>query len=146
MAIKVLTIDEDSSMTTLLGVVLRGYGMDVISCDTGEKGIIFAKNEKPDIILLNLLLPGTDGWEVCKILRAFTSVPIAILSSLDDPKVISSALDAGADDFLKKPISSPELIAHIRNLLRRYRVETIPTAMMREFVTTPRISISGNRP
>ncbi|MEI6289602.1 MAG: response regulator [Chloroflexota bacterium] len=145
MTIKVLTIDDDSSMTTLLGTVLRGNGMDVISCDTGEKGITIARSEKPDIILLDLLLPGTDGWHVCKILRTFTAAPIAILSCLDDPNVISSALDAGADDFLKKPISTPELIAHIKNLIRRYRVETIPTSMMREFVSTTRVSLSGNR-
>jgi len=79
-----------------------------------------------------LLLPGTDGWEVCKTLRTFTSVPIAILSALDDPAIISTALDAGADDYMTKPIASRVLIAHIKNLARRHMVENNSATMMRE--------------
>jgi DNA-binding response OmpR family regulator len=132
MILKVLTIDDDSSMTELLGILLRSHGMDVISCNSGLQGIELARVEKPDIIILDLLLPGTDGWEVCKVLRTFTSIPIAILSSLDDPTVISSALDAGADDYMTKPITSRELLAHIKNLTRRYTVEKNANTMMRE--------------
>jgi DNA-binding response OmpR family regulator len=132
MALKVLTIDDDSSMTELLGVLLRSYGMDVFSSNSGTQGIDLARIEKPDIIILDLLLPGTDGWEVCKTLRTFTSVPIAILSALDDPAIISTALDAGADDYMTKPIASRVLIAHIKNLARRHMVENNSATMMRE--------------
>jgi DNA-binding response OmpR family regulator len=132
MPLKVLTIDDDSSMTELLGVLLRSHGMDVYSCNSGAQGIELANLEKPDIIILDLILPETDGWEVCKALRVFTSAPIAILSALDDPGMISAALDAGADDYMTKPIASHVLIAHIKNLTRRYRVENNISTMIRE--------------
>ena len=132
MALKVLTIDDDSSMTELLGGLLHNHGMNVISCNSGSEGIELARVQKPDIIIVDLLLPGTNGWEVCKALRTFTQAPIAILSALDDPTIISSALDAGADDYMTKPISSMVLIAHIKNLARRYTVENNTSTMMRE--------------
>lgn len=132
MFLKVLTIDDDSSMTELLGVLLRSQGMQVISCNDGAQGIELARKECPDIILLDLMMPGTDGWEVCRLLRSTTSAPIAILSALDDPVVISSALDAGADDYMTKPVASGVLIAHIKNLTRRYMVENHKSTMIRE--------------
>ena len=132
MALKVLTIDDDSSMTELLGILLRSHGMEVLSCNSGTRGIELARVEKPDIIILDLLLPGTDGWEVCKALRSFSNAPIAILSALDDPAIISTALDAGADDYMTKPIASKVLIAHINNLTRRYMVENHSATMIRE--------------
>ena len=144
MALKVLTIDDDSSMTELLGVLLRSYGMDVFSSNSGTQGIDLARIEKPDIIILDLLLPGTDGWEVCKTLRTFTSVPIAILSALDDPAIISTALDAGADDYMTKPIASRVLIAHIKNLARRHMVENNAATMMREVGLTNMNMTSNN--
>jgi DNA-binding response OmpR family regulator len=132
MALKALTIDDDSSMTELLGLLLRSRGMEVISSNSGMKGIELARTEKPDIIILDLMMPGIDGWEVCRSLRSFTTVPIAILSALDDPAVISTALDAGADDYMVKPISSSVLIAHINTLARRHMVENNTSTMLRE--------------
>lgn len=132
MALKALTIDDDSSMTELLGLLLRSHGMEVISCNSGTKGIELARTENPSIIILDLMMPGTDGWEVCRTLRTFTSTPIAILSALDDPAIISTALDAGADDYMVKPIPSSVLMAHINNLTRRHNVEKNTSAMMRE--------------
>lgn len=132
MAFKVLTIDDDSSMTELLDVLLRNYGMEVISCDSGTKGIELTRTEQPDIIILDLMWPDKDGWEVCKILRGLTTVPIAILSALDNTETISTALDAGADDYIVKPISSSILMAHIKTLTRRHMVENDTSAMMRQ--------------
>jgi DNA-binding response OmpR family regulator len=132
MALIALTIDDDSSMTELLGLLLRSHGMEVISCNSGTKGLELARTKKPDIIILDLMMPGIDGWEVCRTLRTFTKVPIAILSALDDPAVISTALDAGADDYMVKPISSSVLIAHINTLTRRHRVENGTSMMIRE--------------
>jgi DNA-binding response OmpR family regulator len=132
MALKALTIDDDSSMTELLGLLLRSHGMEVIPCNSGTKGIELARTENPDIIILDLMMPGVDGWEVCRTLRAFTKIPIAILSALDDPAVISTALDAGADDYMVKPIPSSVLIAHINTLTRRHKAENNTSSMMRE--------------
>jgi DNA-binding response OmpR family regulator len=132
MALKALTIDDDSSMTELLGLLLRSYGMEVIPCNSGTKGIELARTENPDIIILDLMMPGIDGWEVCRTLRTFTKIPIAILSALDDPAVISTALDAGADDYMVKPLPSSILIAHINTLTRRHKAENNTSSMMRE--------------
>ncbi|GEM_PF-681904 len=134
MVIKVLTVDDDSSMTELLGVLLRSQGMQVISCNDGSRGIELAHQEKPDIIILDLVMPGTSGWEVCKILRTITNAPIVVLSALDDPAVISSALDAGADDYMTKPVTCNILIARIRTLTRRYMVENHKSTMIRDAV------------
>jgi len=137
MPTKVLTIDDDSSMTEMLGILLRNKGMVVSSCNSGAEGIKLAISEKPDIILLDLMMPGgTDGWEVCRQLRSLTSIPIAILSALDDPDVISAALDAGADDYMTKPIPSSVLLAHIKNLTRRHVVEKDSSTMLRQLDLT----------
>ncbi|MCX6079209.1 MAG: response regulator [Chloroflexi bacterium] len=132
MTLKVLTIDDDPSMTELLGTLLRNHGMEVLSCKSGPQCIEMARNENPNIIILDLLIPGTSGWEICKTLRSFTTAPIAILSALDDPGTISKALDAGADDFMTKPVHNKVLIAHIKNLARRHMVENGSTIMIRE--------------
>ena len=144
MNIKVLTIDDDSSMTELLGTFLRSHGMQVISCNNGLTGIELAHQENPKIIILDLLLPETDGLEVCKALRTFTNTPIIILSALDDPAVITKALDAGADDYMTKPFPSKVLIAHIKNLTRRHIVENNSATMMRDVGHANFYSKEGN--
>ncbi len=131
MSIKILMIDDDPAMTELIGLLLRSHGLEVVACNDSERGVELVKNEQPDIILLDLMMPGHDGWEVCKSIRAFTNTPIAILSAIDDPAVISSALDAGADDYLVKPTPGGVLVAHINNLARRHIVEKNKNAMMR---------------
>ncbi|GAB4492716.1 MAG: hypothetical protein Fur0016_27800 [Anaerolineales bacterium] len=131
MSIKILMIDDDPAMTELIGLLLRSHGLEVIACNDSERGIELVKNEQPDIILLDLMMPGHDGWEICKSIRAFTSTPIAILSAIDDPAAISSALDAGADDYLVKPTPGGVLVAHINNLARRHAVEKNKNAMIR---------------
>ncbi len=146
MALKALTIDDDTSMTELLGLLLRSHGMEVISCTSGTKGLELARTEKPDIIILDLMMPGIDGWEVCRTLRTFTTSPIAILSALDDPAVISTALDAGADDYMVKPIPSSVLIAHIKTLTRRHQAENNTSTMMRETCSFGKIDTNRLQP
>jgi DNA-binding response OmpR family regulator len=131
MSIKILMIDDDPAMTELIGLLLRSHGLEVVSCNDSEHGIQLVKSENPDIILLDLMMPDHDGWDLCKAIRAFTNIPIAILSALDDPAVISSALDAGADDYLVKPTPGGVLVAHINNLARRHIVEQNKNIMMR---------------
>ncbi len=131
MSIKILMIDDDPGMTELIGLLLRSHGLEVVTCNHSEHGVELVKSEAPDIILLDLMMPDHDGWEVCRAIRAFTNTPIAILSAIDDPAVISSALDAGADDYLVKPVPGGVLVAHINNLARRHIVEENKSAMMR---------------
>jgi DNA-binding response OmpR family regulator len=115
----ILTIDDDPAITELLSVILRANSFDVIIANSGEEGIWIAKEKSPRIVILDLMMPDMDGWQVCKAIRAFTSVPILILSALDDPSVVASILDAGADDYLVKPVPSAVLVAHLNKLTRR---------------------------
>jgi two-component system, OmpR family, response regulator MtrA len=115
----ILTIDDDPAITELLSVILRANGFDVLIANSGEEGIWIAKEKMPRLVILDLMMPDMDGWQVCKAIRAFTGVPILILSALDDPSVVASILDAGADDYLVKPIPSAVLVAHLNKITRR---------------------------
>jgi len=115
----VLTIDDDTAITELLAMLLRTHGFEVVTANNGEEGITAIKDTKPHVVVLDLMMPGMDGWQVCKHVRTFSNVPIVILSALDDPAMIASALDAGADDYLVKPVSSSILVAHLNRLIRR---------------------------
>ena len=119
MTLKVLTIDDDPAMTELLTLLLKTHGFDVVTANTGQDGVKITRDESPDVIILDLMMTGMDGWQVCKEIRNFSSVPILVFSALDSPGIVASALDAGADDYLVKPISSGVLIAHLNKLTRR---------------------------
>ncbi|MCF6278393.1 MAG: response regulator transcription factor [Anaerolineales bacterium] len=119
MPIRVLAIDDDTAMTELLTLLLRSHGFESMTANSGADGIQAVKTEHPDIILLDLMMPGMDGWENCKAIRDFSNTPIIVLSSLNSPGMVASALDAGADDYLIKPVPSGILVAHIKNLARR---------------------------
>ncbi len=116
---KILVIDDDPAMTELLSTLLRTIPAQVIAANSGQEGVDQTEKEKPDIVILDLMMPEMDGWQVCKHIREFSSIPILILSALDHPGMVATALDAGADDYLIKPVSSSMLIARINTLLRR---------------------------
>jgi DNA-binding response OmpR family regulator len=119
MAIKVLTIDDDPAMTDLISMLLKTYNFEVFSANSGQSGIKLIHEQSPNIVLLDLMMPDMDGWQVCKAIREFSSVPIIILSALDNPSMVASALDAGADDYLIKPVPSGVLVAHVNRFVRR---------------------------
>ena len=119
MSTKVLVIDDDVAITELLSMLLKTHGFDVITTNSGIEGVQLAKEKLPNVALLDLMMPDLDGWEVCKTIRSFSNLPILILSALNDPRMVASVLDAGADDFLVKPVPSSILIAHLRRLVRR---------------------------
>lgn len=116
---KVLCVDDDPAITELLSMLLQTQGFVVYTANSGEDGIKKIREKSLHIVILDLMMPGVDGWQVCKEVRAFSNVPIIILSALNDPEMIARALDAGADDYLVKPISSNVLVAHIKRLIRR---------------------------
>lgn len=122
---KILVIDDDPAMTELLSTLLRTIPAHVIAVNSGQEGVEQTENQKPDIVILDLMMPEMDGWQVCKRIREFSSVPILILSALDHPGMVATALDAGADDYLIKPVSSSMLITRINALLRRSK--PVPT-------------------
>lgn len=115
----VLTIDDDPAITDLLSVLLRANGFDVLVANTGTDGLRMIRDHMPRLVILDLMMPDMDGWQVCKAARDFTSVPILVLSALDEPSIVASVLDLGADDFLVKPVPSAVLVAHLNKLARR---------------------------
>ena len=115
----VLIIDDDTAITDLLSVLLSANGFDALVANSGSDGLRMIKEQSPRLVILDLMMPNTDGWQVCKAVRAFSSVPILILSALDEPSIVASILDLGADDFLVKPVPSSVLLAHLNKLARR---------------------------
>jgi len=119
MTAKVLVIDDDLAITDLMSLLLTAQGFEVIACNSGIEGVNWVRDLNPNVVLLDLMMPDLDGWKVCKALRTFSNVPILILSAINDPSMVASALDAGADDFLVKPVPSSVLVAHIKKMIRQ---------------------------
>jgi two-component system KDP operon response regulator KdpE len=119
MAVKLLVIDDDSAVTDLLSLLLKSNGFEVTATNNSTEGLGMIRDVSPDVVILDLMMPEMDGWQICKAVREFSQVPIIILSALNDPSMIASVLDAGADDYLTKPTPSRVLIAHINRLINR---------------------------
>ncbi|HRK88717.1 MAG TPA: response regulator transcription factor [Anaerolineales bacterium] len=118
MAAKVLVIDDDIAITELMSMLLKTHGFDVMTTNNGSDGVKMVQEKAPNVVLLDLMMPDMDGWQVCKAIRGFSNTPILILSAINDPRMVASILDAGADDFLVKPVPSGVLVAHIRKMVR----------------------------
>lgn len=123
MLTKVLVIDDDSAMTDLMKLMLSQAAYDILTVASAEDAIPTVKRWKPDIVILDLLMPGIDGLTLCKEIRKFSQLPILILSALDHPGIQTRALEEGADDFLRKPVSRPVLLAHIKKLTWRWQTQ-----------------------
>ena len=119
MPTKILVIDDDKEMTDLMKMILEPNMFEVIAVNGSVEGLDQARTAKPDVVVLDLLMPGMDGWQVCKEIRKFSQVPILVLSAISKPGMAARALDEGADDYLLKPMPSSMLIAHIKKLARR---------------------------
>jgi two-component system KDP operon response regulator KdpE len=122
MTTQILVIDDDAAITELMSMLLKTHGFDVITSNSGAEGVKLTQEKKPSAVLLDLMMPDMDGWQVCKSIRAFSNVPILVLSAINDPRMVASILDSGADDFLVKPVPSSVLVAHIRKMVRRIDV------------------------
>lgn len=116
----VMVVDDDQDLAEMLGIVLTGAGIDVDLVSRGDEVIDVFRNNPPDLVLLDVMLPGLDGIEVCRLIRAESMVPIIMLTAKGDTHDVVSGLEAGADDYMVKPFRHPsELIARIRTRLRR---------------------------
>ncbi len=116
----VLVVDDDQDLAEMLGIVLNGVGMEVDLVSRGDEAIEVFRNSQPDLVLLDIMLPGADGIEVCKAIRKHsTRVPIVMLTAKSDTHDIVKGLEAGADDYMVKPFKPSELVARIRTRLRR---------------------------
>ncbi len=116
----VMVVDDDQDLAEMLGIVLTGAGIDVDLVSRGDEALEVFRNNPPDLVLLDVMLPGLDGIEVCKLIRAESMVPIIMLTAKGDSHDVVRGLEAGADDYMVKPFKHPsELIARIRTRLRR---------------------------
>lgn len=119
---KILVVDDEEDIQELVKLNLVREGYSVITCGTGEKALELAHSELPALIVLDLMLPGIDGLEVCKKLKAdpkAENIPIIMLTAKGEESDIVTGLELGADDYVTKPFSGKVLVARIRRLLRR---------------------------
>ncbi len=121
---QVLVCDDESQILRALRVILRDAGFEALPADSGEQALDLAAVHNPDAAILDLILPGIDGVEVCRRLREWSKMPILVLSAVGDEDVKVRALEAGADDYVTKPFSPRELVARLQAVLRR--VDPVP--------------------
>lgn len=119
MAEKVLIVDDEPTIVEFVRINLEKAGFQVLSAGDGETALELAASEQPDVIVLDIMLPGKDGFEVCRELRRTTAVPIIMLTARDDDIDKILGLELGADDYLTKPFNPRELVARIKAILRR---------------------------
>ena len=120
---RVLVVDDDQALSEMLGIVLRAEGYEALFCDDGSKAQGIFTETKPDLVLLDLMLPGIDGIEVCKRIRSESGVPIVMLTARGDTLDIVKGLESGADDYIVKPFKPKELVARIKARLRKEDVK-----------------------
>lgn len=117
---KILSIDDDVEMGMLIQMTLQSDGHEVRLAHSGSEGLELAYQIRPDLIILDIMMPGMDGFDVCKSLREMLNSPILMLTAYSGEKEMLQSFNTGADDFLGKPFSNNELRARVRALLRRW--------------------------
>src|SRR5690554_1192176 len=137
---KVLVIEDDQAMQELLNLYLLREGYEVIAALDGETGIEMADKDNPDLIILDIMLPGTDGWEVCKKIRQTSYIPIIMVTAKGEEVDRILGLELGADDYVTKPFSPRELVARIKAMFRRIE---ILTELQREQANQNHLSYDG---
>jgi two-component system response regulator MtrA len=137
---KVLVVDDDTALAEMLTIVLNNEGFETVVCGSGDKALGAFRDERPDIVLLDLMLPGMDGVDVCKAIRTESGVPIVMLTAKNDTVDIVVGLESGADDYIVKPFKPKELVARIRARLRRLGEEAPETITIADLV----IDVAGH--
>ena len=116
---KILVVDDDAALAEMLTIVLRGEGFETEIVGDGVRAIETFRAVQPDLVLLDLMLPGKSGIDVCREIRAESRVPIVMLTAKTDTVDVVLGLESGADDYIMKPFKPKELVARIRARLRR---------------------------
>jgi two-component system KDP operon response regulator KdpE len=128
---RILVVDDDPQIRRVMRMTLTAAGYEIDDAKTGEEALEKVREFRPDLVLLDINMPGMDGLATCKALRADTSIAIIMLTVRNSEADKVSALDAGADDFVTKPFSTPELLARIRAALRRVPLSQSSAAKLR---------------
>ncbi len=132
MKARILVVDDDEALSEMIGIVLRNDGFDPVFCADGAKALEVFQDNKPDLVLLDLMLPGMDGIEVCRLIRAESDVPIVMLTAKSDTSDVVRGLESGADDYVAKPFKPAELVARVRARLRPGDVKAPETLVIGE--------------
>ncbi|MGV0408138.1 MtrAB system response regulator MtrA [Corynebacterium resistens] len=119
MAPKILVVDDDPAIAEMLTIVLQGEGFETVVVGDGNEAVNAARNHNPDLILLDVMLPGMNGVDVCRAIREDSTVPIVMLTARTDTVDVVLGLESGADDYVHKPFKPKELVARVRARLRR---------------------------
>lgn len=122
MSEKILVVDDEITLQETLVYNLNNQGYSVITASDGPTALEKAREHKPDLIILDIMLPGMDGFEVCRVIRREMNIPILMLTARDDEIDRVVGLEVGADDYLTKPFSLRELMARVKAMLRRVRI------------------------
>jgi two-component system, OmpR family, response regulator MtrA len=116
---RILVVDDDAALAEMLTIVLRGEGFEPFVVGDGTQALTAVREIRPDLVLLDLMLPGMNGIDVCRVLRADSGVPIVMLTAKSDTVDVVLGLESGADDYMIKPFKPKELVARVRARVRR---------------------------
>jgi DNA-binding response OmpR family regulator len=144
MAEKILVVDDEISLQETLAYSLKKEGYSVEVVGDGNVALEMARSYKPDLVVLDVMLPGKDGFEVCRILRQESNIPVLMLTARDDEIDRVVGLEVGADDYLVKPFSMRELIARVKALLRRVRLTREEAGNKAQDDSAPKLMTFGN--
>jgi DNA-binding response OmpR family regulator len=128
---RILTVEDDERIRTAVKLALEDEGWAVEESETGEEALNAFQRQPSDVVLIDIMLPGIDGFDVCRSIRRVSDVPIIMVTARADTHDVVAGLEAGADDYLTKPFAPKELSARIRALLRRARTSDATSAHLR---------------
>ena len=131
---RVLVVDDDPALAEMLGIVLRSEGFEPHFCADGAAALSAFRDCQPDLVLLDLMLPGRDGVDVCRAIRSESGVPIVMLTARADTVDVVVGLESGADDYVVKPFKPKELVARIRARVRRTTPSSVSTITIADLV------------
>src|SRR3712207_9453612 len=123
MTSRILVVDDDTSLAEMLTIVLQGEGFEATVVNDGAQALPTVRELQPDLVLLDLMLPGMSGIDVCRAIRAESGVPIVMLTAKSDTVDVALGLESGADDSVVKPFKPKDLVARLRTRLRRTEVD-----------------------
>lgn len=126
MAKKILIVEDEANIRELLRLYLEREGYSVVEAENGVEGVKYWKSEKPDMLLLDVMMPVMDGWAVCKEIRESSDVPIIMLTAKGETNDRVNGLEMGADDYIVKPLDMREVIARVRAVFRRMAPDDVP--------------------
>ncbi|MAR47780.1 MAG: DNA-binding response regulator [Acidimicrobiaceae bacterium] len=127
MSVRILTVEDDERIRTAVSLALQEEGWEVEETSNGEDALAAFSRRPSDVVLIDIMLPGIDGFEVCRKIRRLGDVPIVMVTARSDSHDVVAGLEAGADDYLRKPFDPKELSARVRALLRRSKTIGAPS-------------------